>query len=46
VRALGFDDRFIRMWRFYLCYCAAGFDSGRTDVLHFELSRSAAGASR
>lgn len=46
VRALGFDDRFIRMWRFYLCYCAAGFDSGRTDVLHFELSRSAAGAPR
>ncbi len=46
VRALGFDDRFIRMWRFYLCYCAAGFDSGRTDVLHFELSRSVAGASR
>jgi cyclopropane-fatty-acyl-phospholipid synthase len=46
VRALGFDDRFIRMWRFYLCYCAAGFDSGRTDVLHFELSRPLQGASR
>lgn len=46
VRALGFDDRFIRMWRFYLCYCAAGFDSGRTDVLHFELSHPAAGALR
>ncbi len=46
VRALGFDDRFIRMWRFYLCYCAAGFDSGRTDVLHFELSRPARGGSR
>ena len=25
VRALGFDDRFIRMWNFYLCYCEAGF---------------------
>jgi cyclopropane-fatty-acyl-phospholipid synthase len=46
VRALGFDDRFIRMWRFYLCYCAAGFDSGRTDVLHFELSRPLQGAFR
>ena len=46
VRALGFDDRFIRMGRFYLCYCAAGFDSGRTDVLHFELSRPLQGASR
>lgn len=25
VRAQGFDDRFIRMWEFYLCYCEAGF---------------------
>lgn len=46
VRALGFDERFIRMWRFYLSYCAAGFDSGRTDVFHFELSRPAGGGSK
>ena len=26
VRALGFDDRFIRLWRFYLAYCEAGFE--------------------
>ena len=25
VRALGLDDRFCRMWRFYLAYCEAGF---------------------
>lgn len=25
VRAQGFDERFIRMWEFYLCYCEAGF---------------------
>jgi cyclopropane-fatty-acyl-phospholipid synthase len=25
VRAQGFDDRFIRMWEFYLCYCEGGF---------------------
>lgn len=25
VRGLGFDDRFIRMWRYYLCYCEAAF---------------------
>jgi len=25
VRAMGFDDRFIRMWEFYLCYCEGGF---------------------
>lgn len=25
VRELGFDDRFIRKWRYYLCYCEAAF---------------------
>ena len=25
VRELGLDDRFIRLWRFYLAYCEAGF---------------------
>jgi cyclopropane-fatty-acyl-phospholipid synthase len=25
LRALGFDDRFIRMWHFYLAYCEGGF---------------------
>ncbi len=25
VRQLGFDERFIRMWHYYLCYCEAGF---------------------
>ena len=25
VRALGFDDAFIRLWEYYLCYCEAGF---------------------
>lgn len=25
VKALGFDDRFIRMWEYYLCYCEGGF---------------------
>jgi cyclopropane-fatty-acyl-phospholipid synthase len=32
IRAQGFDDAFIRIWRFYLCYCEAGFLSRRTDV--------------
>ena len=37
IAALGFDERFRRMWRYYLAYCAAGFSTGRTDVLqaHF-----------
>jgi cyclopropane-fatty-acyl-phospholipid synthase len=25
VLALGYDERFIRLWRFYLCYCEGGF---------------------
>ena len=25
VRALGYDERFIRMWEFYLAYCEGGF---------------------
>jgi cyclopropane-fatty-acyl-phospholipid synthase len=37
VAALGFDERFHRIWRFYLAYCEAGFDSGCTDVMQFEL---------
>lgn len=25
IRGLGFAERFLRLWDFYLCYCAAGF---------------------
>jgi cyclopropane-fatty-acyl-phospholipid synthase len=32
IRAQGYDERFMRCWRFYLAYCAAGFDTGTTDV--------------
>jgi len=30
--ALGFDDRFRRLWEYYLAYCEAGFRSGNIDV--------------
>lgn len=40
IAALGFDERFRRMWRFYLSYCEAGFDNGRINVGHFTLSKS------
>jgi len=33
VRAQGFDDRFMRTWRFYLAYCEAGFRARATDVV-------------
>lgn len=32
VKAEGFDDRFMRMWRYYLVYCETGFTFGTTDV--------------
>ncbi|QGZ65536.1 SAM-dependent methyltransferase [Paraburkholderia acidisoli] len=35
VRALGFDEAFIRIWRLYFAYCEAAFDEDRTDVVHF-----------
>ena len=37
VKNLGFDDGFIRLWRFYLASCAGSFRSGRTDVMQVEL---------
>ncbi len=37
IEAQGFDERFRRLWRFYLGYCQAGFNSGCTDVMQFEL---------
>jgi len=39
VRPLGFDERFRRMWDFYLAYCEAGFRTGRIDVAQFAVSR-------
>ena len=35
----GFDERFRRMWEFYLHYCEAGFRAGSIDVRHFALVR-------
>lgn len=29
---LGFDERFRRLWDYYLCYCEAGFIEGAVDV--------------
>ncbi|MBK1618340.1 hypothetical protein CKO42_07785 [Lamprobacter modestohalophilus] len=37
VRALGYDERFIRMWRYYLSYCEAGFLDDRIDVMQVAL---------
>jgi cyclopropane-fatty-acyl-phospholipid synthase len=39
VRQLGFDERFMRIWHFYLAYCEAAFTRGNTDVVQFTLRR-------
>ncbi|MEQ1806695.1 MAG: cyclopropane-fatty-acyl-phospholipid synthase family protein [Burkholderiaceae bacterium] len=38
-RELGFDERFMRIWQFYLCYCEAAFTQRNTDVVQFTLRR-------
>ncbi len=38
VRALGFDERFVRLWRWYLCYCEAGFLERTCGLVQLELA--------
>ena len=38
VSGLGLDDRFHRLWTFYLCYCEAGFIEGRVSDVQVLLS--------
>ncbi|MCE7608955.1 cyclopropane-fatty-acyl-phospholipid synthase family protein [Vibrio fluvialis] len=40
VQALGYDERFVRMWRFYLCYCEGGFNARTISTIHMTLQRS------
>jgi cyclopropane-fatty-acyl-phospholipid synthase len=40
VMALGFDERFIRTWEFYLAYCEAAFTERNTDVVQYTLRRA------
>ena len=39
IAEMGFDDRFRRMWNFYLTACAAAFDSATVDVTQITVSR-------
>ena len=40
IAPLGFDERFRRLWLFYLSYCEAGFATGRTNVIQLGLARA------
>jgi cyclopropane-fatty-acyl-phospholipid synthase len=39
VLQLGFDQRFLRIWEFYLAYCEAAFAEGNIDVVQFTLRK-------
>ncbi len=43
VRLLGFDDRFVRLWTYYLCYCEAAFLERAVGVAQFCWAKSSAG---
>jgi cyclopropane-fatty-acyl-phospholipid synthase len=36
---LGYDERFVRLWEFYLCYCEAGFEEREVSVVQAVLAR-------
>ncbi|MEP4190359.1 MAG: cyclopropane-fatty-acyl-phospholipid synthase family protein [Sneathiella sp.] len=40
IKRTGFDNRFKRMWEYYLSYCESGFKAGTIDVGLFKLSNS------
>jgi cyclopropane-fatty-acyl-phospholipid synthase len=39
VRALGYDERFVRMWDFYLAYCESGFRERSTGDVQILLTK-------
>jgi cyclopropane-fatty-acyl-phospholipid synthase len=38
IAPLGFDERFQRLWHFYLSYCRAGFITARTNVIQLTVA--------
>lgn len=39
VRQIGFPDRFIRLWDYYLCYCEAVFEERHISVLQMQFDK-------
>lgn len=39
IQPLGFDERFRRLWEYYLAYCEGGFRSGNIDVRQVVFAR-------
>ncbi len=40
INGLGYDERFMRNWRYYLGACSASFAVGQTDVVQVELTHA------
>jgi cyclopropane-fatty-acyl-phospholipid synthase len=40
IRPLGFDERFRKLWKFYLSYCEAAFRTERTNVIQLALAKA------
>ena len=39
IRALGYDESFLRRWHFYLCYCEAAFAERRVHCTHLMFAK-------
>lgn len=39
VAELGFDQRFVRMWNYYFCYCEGGFRAKSISTVHMTFQR-------
>jgi cyclopropane-fatty-acyl-phospholipid synthase len=44
LKALGFDDRFVRLWDYYFSYCEAGFETRTLGTVQMVLERKGAPA--
>jgi cyclopropane-fatty-acyl-phospholipid synthase (EC 2.1.1.79) len=44
IEAMGFDDRFQRLWTYYLAYCEGGFRAGVLDVGLYTITHADAAA--
>jgi cyclopropane-fatty-acyl-phospholipid synthase len=43
VRALGYPDRFLRLWNYYFCYCEAGFEERNVMDIQLVMGRPRSG---
>ncbi len=41
IRTLGYTERLIRLWRYYLCYCEAGFEERQVSVVQLVFDNAA-----